>query len=70
MALYGDFFVLAGASLEFDTVKKMGLIGILYIICCGIGKYLGTRIGSHFSGADQATKTWMDAALLPQAGGY
>jgi Kef-type K+ transport system membrane component KefB len=62
------FFVLAGASLELSTLKDIGLIGVAYILCRAIGKYLGARIGSQISKADRTTKNWMGAALLPQAG--
>ncbi len=62
------FFVLAGASLELSTMKEIGLIGVIYILCRAAGKILGARIGSQFSGADKATKNWMGVALFPQAG--
>ncbi|MBE9516340.1 MAG: cation:proton antiporter, partial [Proteobacteria bacterium] len=62
------FFVLAGASLELNVMREIGLIGVIYILCRATGKVLGARIGSQFSGADQATKSWMGVALLPQAG--
>ena len=62
------FFVLAGASLELNAVKEVGLIGIVYILSRSIGKILGATIGSQFSDTNRATKTWMGFALLPQAG--
>lgn len=62
------FFVLAGASLELNAIREIGIIGTIYIICRAIGKYLGARLGSQFSGANLATKKWMGVALLPQAG--
>lgn len=62
------FFVLAGVLLELDAMEEIGLIGVIYILCRTIGKYLGARIGSQLSGADQATKNWMGVALFPQAG--
>lgn len=62
------FFILAGASLEFSAIKEIGLIGVLYIVCRTMGKYLGAMIGSHYSHANPATKYWMGTALLPQAG--
>jgi Kef-type K+ transport system membrane component KefB len=62
------FFVLAGVLLELDAMGEIGLIGVIYILCRAIGKYLGARIGSQFSGADQAVKNWMGVALFPQAG--
>jgi Kef-type K+ transport system membrane component KefB len=62
------FFVLAGASLELEAVGEVGLVGTVYILCRIVGKLLGARIGSQCSSADQQTKNWMGAALLPQAG--
>ena len=62
------FFVVAGASLELGALQDIGLIGIVYIICRVIGKYLGAHVGAHLSHADDVTKNWMGLALLPQAG--
>ena len=62
------FFVLAGASLELNAIRDIGLIGVIYILCRATGKFLGARIGTQFSRADQATKNWMGIALFPQAG--
>jgi Kef-type K+ transport system membrane component KefB len=62
------FFVLAGASLEFNTIMEVGLIGFIYIVSRSAGKLLGARIGAELSGADDNTRRWMGCALLPQAG--
>jgi Kef-type K+ transport system membrane component KefB len=62
------FFVLAGASLEFNTIMEVGLMGVLYIGSRFAGKLLGARIGADISGADSNTRYWMGFALLPQAG--
>jgi Kef-type K+ transport system membrane component KefB len=62
------FFVLAGASLDIASFEQLGLIGVVYIACRGIGKYLGSLIGSLISGSSAVTKKWMGLALLPQAG--
>ena len=62
------FFVLAGASLEFDALKELGVIGAGYLIARAVGKYLGARLGAQLSGSDSVTKRWMGPALLPQAG--
>ena len=62
------FFVLAGALLDLNAIIEIGLIGIIYILCRATGKFLGARIGSQFSSADQVTKNWMGVALFPQAG--
>ena len=62
------FFVLAGASLELDMIKQIGLIGGVYIISRITGKLLGARIGAGLCKADTMTRCWMGFALLPQAG--
>jgi len=62
------FFMLAGASLEFDALFDAGLIGVAYIVSRVIGKILSTWGGAAASSADAATGRWMGLALLPQAG--
>ena len=62
------FFVLAGASLDFEAAAEVGMIGATFVLCRIIGKLLGARLGCQFAKVDQATKTWMGIALLPQAG--
>lgn len=62
------FFVLAGASIEFNAMKEIGMIGVAYILFRALGKYLGALLGGHYSKASKETKRWMGVALLPQAG--
>lgn len=62
------FFVLAGASLDISALKEIGMIGVVYILCRAIGKYLGAFIGGHYSKANKEIQHWMGVALLPQAG--
>ncbi len=62
------FFVLAGASLEFDALAVIGSIGMIYILCRATGKYLGAWIGASLSRAGASNQRWMGVALLPQAG--
>ena len=62
------FFVLAGASLEFSTLKDIGLIGSVYIACRITGKVLGAGLGCRCSSARTATCRWIGVAMLPQAG--
>lgn len=62
------FFVLAGASIELSAVRDMGFIGIVYILCRAMGKYLGVMLGGHCGDVGKETKKWMGIALLPQAG--
>lgn len=62
------FFVLAGASLQFDALAVIGSIGMIYILCRATGKYLGAWIGASLSRAGASNQRWMGVALLPQAG--
>jgi Kef-type K+ transport system membrane component KefB len=62
------FFVLAGASLEIDALAAVGVIGVVYILCRTLGKYLGAWIGGMLSRADSINRNWIGVALLPQAG--
>lgn len=62
------FFVLAGATLEIEIIKNIGLLGLVYIISRIAGKLAGAHIGAHFSHASKAIKYWLGLALLPQAG--
>lgn len=62
------FFVLAGASLEFDLINEVGLVIIVYILSRTIGKIIGSETGARLGRADIPTRKWMGVALLPQAG--
>jgi len=62
------FFVLAGASLEFDALGAIGVVGAVYILCRTLGKYLGAWVGGYLSNSGQDNRLWMGVALLPQAG--
>ena len=62
------FFVLAGASLEFQALSDIGLIGVTYVICRITGKVLGAWVGAKYGGAPGMTRRWMGVAMLPQAG--
>jgi len=62
------FFILAGASLQFDYLQYLGLIGLAYILLRVLGKVIGAALGSQCGHADKLTRKWMGLALLPQAG--
>lgn len=72
------FFLLAGASLELDTLASIGVIGTAYIVLRFIGRVLGAYLGSKWARCDQPQCNhhpnnenhfkWMGFALLPQAG--
>lgn len=62
------FFVLAGASLELNSLSGLGVIGTAYIVSRIAGKVIGVRIGAWYCKADDSVKKGMGLALLPQAG--
>ncbi|MCK4993828.1 MAG: cation:proton antiporter [Candidatus Omnitrophica bacterium] len=66
--IYLIFFVLAGANLEIEMLKHIGLIGVVYLIARVVGKCIGTYFGAVFSHAGHEVKTYMGIAQMPQAG--
>jgi len=62
------FFVLAGASLEFDTLMLTGGLTVAYILSRCLGIYAGTRVGTRLVGSSPAMRNWLGLALFPQAG--
>jgi Kef-type K+ transport system membrane component KefB len=62
------FFMLAGASLQVDTVLGLGVVGLAYLFSRALGKVAGAWVGAQLSGASHEVKRWMGVALLPQAG--
>lgn len=62
------FFLLAGASLEFESLAGLGLTGAAYIVLRIAARILGGWIGAAFGGAPRPERPWFGLALLPQAG--
>lgn len=62
------FFVLAGGSLQLDSLGRIGLIGTGYIVLRVVGRAVGAWIGAAVSGSGTLYRTWTGIALLPQAG--
>ncbi|MFQ5937198.1 MAG: cation:proton antiporter [Acidiferrobacterales bacterium] len=62
------FFVLAGASLQIDSLAAVGLLGAAYLILRIVGRLLGAWAGGVLSNADPLMRRWMGVALMPQAG--
>ena len=62
------FFVLAGASLQFEMLFRIGFIGSVYIIFRIIGRLIGGWTGGAISNAKPLMRRWMGIALMPQAG--
>ncbi|MBK9129861.1 MAG: cation:proton antiporter, partial [Phycisphaerales bacterium] len=62
------FFVLAGASLQFAALARIGWIGAAYVVFRIVGRLVGGYAGARLSGAPPALQRWMGLALMPQAG--
>ncbi len=62
------FFVLAGASLHFGALARIGAIGTGYVVLRILGRIGGASLGSAVSGASGSDGLWMGLALLPHAG--
>jgi Kef-type K+ transport system membrane component KefB len=62
------FFVLAGASLHTQSLLRIGITGVAYIIFRFIGRLVGSWVAGAISRADRAMQRWMGMALMPQAG--
>lgn len=62
------FFVLAGASLELDSLSEFGIVGAAYIALRVLGKVGGAWAGALLCRAESPIRQWMGIALLPQAG--
>lgn len=62
------FFILAGASLDPNSVPALGLVGGAYLVLRLSGKVLGGYLGAQAIDAPPSTRKWVGLALLPQAG--
>jgi Kef-type K+ transport system membrane component KefB len=62
------FFLLAGASLNIESLLGVSFIGLVYIFGRVIGFYIGSRLGATISKSDESIKKLMGFALIPQAG--
>ncbi len=66
--IYVLFFALAGARLRVDLLPAMGLLGVIYLLLRGSGKFGGAWLGSRFSRTEPAVRDNLGLALLAQAG--
>jgi Kef-type K+ transport system membrane component KefB len=62
------FFVLAGASLEFEHIYQIGIIGVAYLFLRTIGRVLGGWLGGTAASSTDLHRRWIGLALVPQAG--
>lgn len=62
------FFVISGAGFEVSALKKLGLIGILYVVTRVVGKIIGAYMGGKLTHQDKDTCKYLGLTLMPQAG--
>jgi Kef-type K+ transport system membrane component KefB len=66
--LFMVFFVISGADLNLAALPAVGLLGVLYLLARGLGKYFGTVLGAGLVKADPNIRKYLGFTLLPQAG--
>ena len=66
--IYVVFFAIVGASLRFDLLIEMGLLGVVYILCRTAGLMGGATLTSHISNADPKVQKYLGFSILSQAG--
>lgn len=64
------FFVISGATLQFDVFASPAIIGvgIVYIIMRSFGKYVGSAASAKLTGCAPNIVKYLGITLLPQAG--
>jgi Kef-type K+ transport system membrane component KefB len=62
------FFILAGASLNLESLKEIGAIGVAYLILRTLARVVGGWVGAFLANAPLLHRRWIGFALVPQAG--
>lgn len=62
------FFVISGAHFNFEVLKTVGLIGIMYLVLRSAGKYFGAMLGCILTKTEKNVTKYLGITLLPQAG--
>ncbi|MBT5018726.1 cation:proton antiporter [Planctomicrobium sp.] len=62
------FFVVHGAEMDIHAFKATGVVGIVYIICRMLGKWLGIFSAAKIMKQPEEVKIWLGGCLFAQAG--
>ncbi|WDE97427.1 cation:proton antiporter [Lentisphaera profundi] len=62
------FFVLAGATLQIDSLAEVGPLLIFYVLFRFLAKLMSGWLGAKLAGSNAPTRRWIGLALTPQAG--
>lgn len=66
--LFMLFFVISGAQFNFEVLKTVGFVGVMYLILRSAGKYFGAMAGCSIVKTEKNVKKYLGITLLPQAG--
>lgn len=66
--LFMLFFVISGAQFNFEVLKTVGFVGVMYLILRSAGKYFGAMAGCAIVKAEKNVTKYLGITLLPQAG--
>lgn len=66
--IFACFFTIAGAHLNFESLKVAGVVGIVYILLRAAGKIVGPMLVNHFTKSPKVITHWLGVGLMPQAG--
>ncbi len=67
-SFYIIFFVLAGAHLKLGLLTKLGLIGIIYMVCRTVGLMGGAWLGAVIGKEPPVIRKYLGLGILSQAG--
>lgn len=62
------FFTIAGAQLELELLKDIGIIGLIYLTVRVVGKIFGARFSAKAVKAPKNVYKYLGFTLIPQAG--
>lgn len=60
------FFIVHGADMNVGALVAAGLIGVVYIVCRTLGKFIGIYVTGQAEGP--SVRTWLGLTLVSQAG--
>ena len=68
--LYAAFFAIAGTELNLGLLSNWWilLLGSVYVISRGVGKYSGVWLGAQLAGSDRKIRDYLGLSMIPQAG--
>ena len=62
------FFAVHGAELDLDAFFKAGIVGVTYVVCRTLGKFLGVYWSASARGESEQIKKYLGPSLMAQAG--